>query len=165
MRELPILFSGEMVIAILADLKHMTRRVGGASYEVGDVLWVRETHWISEDGQHIIYRADVAPASQYTRKWRPSIFMPKWARRIILEVTAVRREPLQAITEEDARAEGFDEWIPAKCITGLKGVRISGAKREGTCREHFSLRWDKINGKRCLWSSNPEVQVVTFKRL
>ena len=84
----------------------------------GDRLWVRET-WArcSEDGE-VFHRADVgsnngADVWQHNidvgapgYRWRPSIFMPRSASRVLLEITAVRVERLQAISEDDAIAEG-----------------------------------------------------------
>lgn len=96
---------------------------------------------------------------------RPSIHMPRWASRIDLEIVEVRAQRLQNITEQDAREEGFDEWIPCNLITGLKGVRIGGGHRQATCREHFAVAWDAINGKRAPWASNPWVWAITFKRV
>ena len=101
-------------------------------YEVEMRLWVRETwrEWHKNDAEcgcggdycscsrepktSVCYCADYHPAeisgdgSEYI-KWRPSIFMPRWACRIVLEITDIRAERLQDISEEDARAEGVDE--------------------------------------------------------
>jgi hypothetical protein len=89
----------------------------------------------------------------------PSIFMPRWASRILLEVTAVRVECVQDINEEDAIAEGLsDEYIrkefpPAECF------------RKPTAREAFRTLWDSINAKRGYgWDVNPWVWVIEFKR-
>jgi len=175
MTEKPILFSAPMVRAILAGRKTQTRRIqnGRNRYSVGDRLWVRETHaWADkmaegverEDPVCVAYRADQTAISHEHEnvhaldttgwnwerfKWRPSIFMPRWASRITLDVTAVRVERLQEITQEDAIAEGVGElgWIVPR-------------QRE---REAFSELWDSINAKRAAWASNPWVAVVTFK--
>lgn len=119
----------------------------------GDMLWVRET-WASDvDGcpAGLSYRADHldprgdGPANPM--RWRPSIFMPRWASRITLEVTGVRVERLQDITAGDAECEGVDA---AHC------GRIDA----------FERLWDSINSSRGYgWTVNPWVWVVTFKVL
>lgn len=137
----------------------------------GDRLWVREcwTHDADsldecraafEDaspgiGYGPYYRAtEVAPD---TLRWKPSIFMPRWASRITLEVTEVRVQRLQEITEDDARAEGA--WT-ADCVSAV------GAALFGTHRGGFSELWDRINGRDGRrWTDNPFVWAITFKRL
>ncbi len=180
----PILFSGAMVRAILDDRKDKTRRVvkpkhqpfidnllkkflGGEwgnrplPFQPGMKLWVRETflpeHF--DDSSKIYYRADIADGlvPEHLRndcRWYPSIFMPRWASRITLEVVSVRVERLQEITEEDAVREGCTH-------TGL-GV---AADEIESAREQFQRLWDSINGKKYPWDSNPFVWVVEFKRV
>lgn len=204
----PILFTGEMVRAMLEGRKTMTRRVvklphqnplgqwepvrlGGPHHRTrsgvsvpeqgmithtrtgdciacpyggpGDRLWVRET-WrpISvSDGAWIgvHYRADDrcedrpwvpdAKLGFTNPKWRPSILMPRWAGRLFPEITDVRAERLQAITEEDARSEGC------------------GAEHnfgDGTARNAFGMLWDSLNAKRGhAWDSNDWVWVISFR--
>jgi hypothetical protein len=83
-----------------------------------------------------------------------------------LEITGVRVERVQDISEEDAKAEGFDGWIPCGVWTGIHAHVYGGAKRKGTCREHFPLLWDSINAKRGYgWDSNPFCWVIEFKRI
>lgn len=169
----PILFSAPMVRAILAGQKTQTRRVCkdplGPSLaddcpygEEGDGLWVRET-WLPFDADHIMegkrfaYGADTIPGSDGDRcrkdfgyKWKPSIHMPRAASRITLEITGVRVERVQEISESDAKAEGV----------GLSNI-MSSYQRD------FGMLWQQINGKRpgCAWSDNPFVWVVEFKRV
>jgi hypothetical protein len=81
---------------------------------------------------------------------RPSIHMPRWASRITLEVTAVRVERLQDISEEDARAEG---------------LALEPLIQPGHAVGCFSRLWDEINGKRAPWSSNPWVWAISFRRV
>jgi len=125
--------------------------------EPGDRLWVRETwrpmswslHGTPARGEtEIEYRADVGDRDDDTERapWRPSIFLPRWASRITLEVTGVRVERLQAVTEADAKAEG---------------VRPNHL---GFHREMFCTLWDAINAKRAPWASNPWIWVVSFAR-
>jgi len=83
-------------------------------------LWVRETwarHYTSMEGMPVHYRADlpVDPSDAMTAnhafglmKWKPSIHMPRRASRLTLELTGVRVERLQDITEDDAIAEGIE---------------------------------------------------------
>jgi hypothetical protein len=112
----------------------------------GDRLWVRETFY-AESKDTIYYKAswtgyEDAPNSG----WKPSIFMPRWASRITLEITNVRVERLQEITEENAKAEGtVNEFFASD-------------------RYWFKDLWDSINGKKYPWSSNPWCWVIEFKR-
>lgn len=77
-----------------------------ASYQPGDILYVRET-FCHIFGRYV-YRADYGEVSEDTKAlWKPSIHMPKKAARLFLRVTAVRVERLQDMTDEDAVAEGF----------------------------------------------------------
>jgi hypothetical protein len=86
-------------------------------------------------------------------KWRPSIFMPRWASRILLEITAIRVERLQSISEADARAEGTQEPSLVPTI--------------GACwseRDAYAKLWESINGPGS-WAANPWVWVVEFRRV
>jgi hypothetical protein len=126
---------------------------------VGDRLWVRETwmaeHFPSAPGEvYYHYRADNTGAgSGWTaaKMWKPSIHMPRKASRLTLEVTDVRVEQLQSISEMDARAEGME--LPADSPRNFRRV--------------FAALWDEINGKRpgCTWADNPWVWAVTFERV
>jgi len=202
-RERPILFSGEMVRAILDGRKIQTRRVvnpqppsaeavrakSGSNYDVfrrhkadrvwrvagpvwavrdlmarepgwtcpygyaGDRLWVRETWqaWTEFDDTrpcdlptiartHINYPAD---GNVWDSRRRPSIHMPRWASRITLELTDVRVERVQEISEEDAKAEG----VPEAASIGK-----------------FRVLWDEINAKRGYgWDANPYVWCLSFR--
>lgn len=84
--------------------------------------------------------------------WRPSIYMPRWASRILLEIVDVRVERLHAITEKDAAAEGVN---PMVVLPGDVVSHVSG----------FAMLWDAINHDRAPWDSNPWVWVISFKRL
>lgn len=79
----------------------------------GDRLWVREAWANAAHAGYspvYFYRADGPEASV---RWRPSIHMPRAACRLVLEITSIRIERLQQITEEDARAEGASKWAGA----------------------------------------------------
>jgi len=127
----------------------------------GDRLWVRET-WrpdSSHDPDDTRYRADYQ-GNEYNDvrdmlPWRPSIFMPRTRSRITLEVVNIRVERLHAITEEDAIREGVD------------AVSVADVPRNGTLsrRDDFAQLWQKINGKRAPWGSNPFVWRIEFRRV
>jgi len=88
-------------------------------------------------------------------KWKPSIHMPRWASRITLEVTGVRVERVQAITEADAEAEG---------IAFMRD--IPDADETLTAKVLFEILWESINAKRGYgWDVNPWVWVVEFRRV
>jgi hypothetical protein len=92
------------------------------------------------------------------RKWRPSIHMPRWASRILLEVTDVRVQRLQDISEKDAIAEGIqvDEIGHA--------IRPHDDIAWGSARSAFAELWESINVPGS-WNSNPWVWCVSFKRI
>ena len=149
--------------------------------QVGGEMWCRET-WaigsfqpkLSEGTLQIVYRAGVAdaghpdgatvdyewrtpsalPTDTENHKWRPSIFMPRWASRITLEITGVRVERLKQITEGDAESEGMDGHAPEDRMTWK------------TPREQFAELWDSLNQKRGYgWDSNCWVWVLDYKRV
>lgn len=121
----------------------------------GDRPYVKET-WGPCDGG-FCYRASEHPnAKPDGGKWHPSIFMPKYASRITLEITDVRVERLMDISEEDARAEGVNIENFQSRTDGIRG-------REN--RIEFAALWDSINKKKAPWASSPWVWVITFKKL
>jgi len=85
-------------------------------------------------------------------KWRSSIHMPRWASRISLEVTNVRVERLQEISEEDVKSEGTDweRYAPGP---------------DWPIQNAYAILWDSINAKKHPWDSNPLVWVLEFKKL
>lgn len=137
-----------------------------APYQVGDYLWVKEKWrfglW-TEDGSTVV-RYD-GNASRFcdgaeiphewhkrketaNRRWRSPRFMPKWASRLTIRVTDVRLERLQAISEDDVVAEGYDY----RELTMPDDPRL-----------WFRTKWDEINGKRSPWARNDWVWVYTFE--
>lgn len=136
-------------------------------------LWVRETwtcHWDDDlqDFKGYLYRADGREVYHVDgpgiSPWTSPIHMPRLASRITLEITDVRVERLQDISEEDAKAEGVERCgyagltvIPAACFLG--GVFPIECYRYG-----FGIAWDKINGKTHPWQSNPWVWCLSFKK-
>lgn len=116
----------------------------------GDRLWVKETFgWVKGNGRRTVFRADGDPVRDdgstiEGMKWKPSIFMPRHESRLTIEVTEVRVERVQDISEADAIAEGCAEcgW--------------------DTARDEFAGLWESINGAES-WTANPWVWVVSFK--
>lgn len=174
----PILFSTEMVKAILDGRKTMTRRVfksRTARYCIGDELWVRETwcernaYMYEDNTSGYLYKAD--NFDEMDVKWRPSIFMPKEASRIFLKITDVRVEHLQDITNADAKSEGAEFWnLASDCkkesefVTEYFGEYCHEEKRD--YRKGFQILWDSINKKRGYsWDTNPIVLVYSFERM
>ena len=135
----------------------------------GDRLWVRESwrvNHVALDCVSVFYKAHerhsytemceqipiaaVNTPVKAAMSWRPSIHMPRWASRITLEITGIRVERLQDITNNDALAEGTPDlrtkennWDMVRCYQEL---------------------WEQINGAGS-WALNPWVWVVEFKRL
>ncbi|QVP48659.1 hypothetical protein AIT66_14920 [Salmonella enterica subsp. salamae] len=131
----------------------------------GDRIWVRETfrvHSRATDVATLVYRASVrnswteqthrVPVAVCNKpatpeKWTPSIHMPRWASRILLEIIDVRVERLNSITESDAEAEGVTD-------TGFGDLLVDG----------FRYLWKSIYGDDS-WQANPWVWVIEFKRV
>lgn len=126
-----------------------------------DILWVRET-WrtVAEadslpprdltPAHRVWFDADIPHQPGYGR-FRPGMFMPRWASRITLEVTAVRVERLQDISEEDAMAEGV-AW------------RERAGLANYTARKLYRTLWESINGPGS-WDANPHVWAISFRRV
>lgn len=149
----------------------------------GDRLWVKETFALScrdpealerdpkdpADWDDAVYRADAEVLGEWehydedgtwTRispPWKPSIHMPRWASRITLDVTGVRLERLQDISEEDILSEGVD----VARVSEWTGVPWSSMP---TLHDAWRVLWDSINRKRAPWASNPYVWVIEFAR-
>ncbi|ANJ37950.1 hypothetical protein ACRWTT_15460 [Escherichia coli] len=135
----------------------------------GDRIWVRETyrvHGKATDVATLVYRASVRNSwteqthrvpvevcnKPVSEKWTPSIHMPRWASRILLEITDVRVERLRDMSEADAKAEGAS---PAM-------YKITPP--EAVYRVGFGDIWRSIYGQDN-WLSNPWVWVIEFKRI
>lgn len=138
--------------------------------KLGDRLWVRETCFINDYREacvpeqeradcEIHYRADGIPdfeGEEELIRWRPSIHMPRWASRILLEVTDVRVERLQDITEEQALAEGIKKHSDG-------GYHVEDGKHfSDSPVESFACLWSSVGGD---WDANPWVWCVSFKRI
>ncbi|ESR71166.1 hypothetical protein T266_11105 [Pseudomonas aeruginosa VRFPA05] len=140
--------------------------------EPGDRLWVRETWGLQVRsygggaGEFIVYRATNPDAiycrssegREYPVKWKPSIHMRRHSSRILLEITAVRVERLQDISEKQALAEGVELEGEGVCWAGAAGTASDSPV------ESFRLLWELINGAGS-WNATPWVWVVEFKRV
>lgn len=129
-------------------------------YNVGDVLWVRETWQIrdSRNPNEIFYKAS---DNMTCAPWKPSIFMPKEACRIFLKLKRIRVERLRDIFHSDARAEGVD------FVEGINGnLYYNYLTLDHGCNELFSFMtlWQKINGENS-WEFNPFVWVYEFEQI
>jgi len=250
MREVPFLFTGEMVLALLAGRKTQTRRlitpanslVDGSTphrevwksldakgayvdpgpspagnegpylqvprpsrktvhrvyprYGRGDRIWVRET--LREVSGGWFYDADRSPVwlpvddpraaamISWAHHWEHdkcvSIFMPRWASRIMLGLSEVRPERLHDLSEEDALREGvpavddvtftgYDpktDGYPTFLVepgpkSGIQHVRRH--ERRISARESYAALWEEINAKRARWADNDWVWVYSFEVL
>jgi len=155
----------------------------------GDRLWIREAHAIVPASAYRMSRDDGAPIphavspdgqewavyregwSRSRPRWRPSIFMPRWASRILLEIVEVRLERLQAISEIDAIDEGvmlvpnppayqraIEQWV-ADGRPGKPPLGPSPAER-------YRHLWDSLNARRGAgWDANPWIWALTFRRI
>jgi hypothetical protein len=131
--------------------------------KVGDRLWVRET-WTKtmvrdEEGWFFVYKAD---GDDWAAPWKPSIFMPKEASRIKLEITNIRVERVQDISEDDAIAEGIQTLCDPKISKTGSGERFYNENDYPT--DHYESLWESINGKGS-WDLNPWVWVISFRRI
>ena len=137
--------------------------------QVGDRLWVREMWDYTGQGLDCVYKADAKPTDIFPwEKYRPSIFMPRWASRITLEIVEIKVEKLQDISEADAIAEGLES------LTRPNGKTLYSAPQcgdrppywESSASEAFMWLWDSINAKRGYsWESNTWCWCLSFKRL
>jgi hypothetical protein len=143
-------------------------------YQIGDILWVRETYR-KANGMPTGYRYDWRATAEedgapIDEPWKPSIFMPKDACRIFLEVTDVRVERLNEITESDAIAEGVERWIEERMKSKPIHYKLYFHEKGSECSytscpiDSYETLWQKINGENS-WSENPFVWVYTFKQV
>ncbi len=144
----------------------------------GDRLWVRETWGLQVRsygggaGEFIVYRATNPDAiycrssegREYPVKWKPSIHMRRHSSRILLEITAVRVERLQDISEEQAEAEGTQGCVPyCQSPYDSDGAPACDCMNL-TYKESFQALWSSINGV-ASWDANPWVWCIEFKRV
>jgi hypothetical protein len=194
-----MLFSTPMVEALINRSKLQTRRIvkyplkckthhisicksdnpppiSFCPIEVGDIIWVRET-WQKDINFGYIYKQDILYNNPYEWafrdeiKYKPSLFMPKSACRIFLEVVDIRCEKLIDISHKDAIAEGIEPLFMSSANKFENGQLYKNylAKpdllNEGLSPIHsYKSLWESINGKDS-WHVNTYVWVYTFKVL
>jgi hypothetical protein len=160
--------------------------------KAGDLLWVKETYALmSVDGRRVsVARAERMPpgktlaqtdgglelievdaeTAEWCRtridceRWKPSIFMPRWASRITLRITEVRCERLQNISEEDAIAEGVEKISTTECGNDVWKAYDQPDCGKGYLAAGYSYKtlWESINGAGS-WDANPWVWAVSFE--
>ncbi|RXY24855.1 hypothetical protein DD573_19115 [Klebsiella pneumoniae] len=179
--------NGEEIFVVLGEKDHtgMNPVLGALSCPfgaVGDRIWVREAfrvHSLATDVATLAYKASernswaeqthrvpvaVCNKPATPEKWTPSLHMPRWASRILLEITDVRVERLNAISEEDAEAEGIDMealYGSQDCYDCIADHNMTGRP---TVTGAFKYLWESIYGEEG-WKSNPWVWVIEFKRV
>jgi hypothetical protein len=151
----------------------------------GDRLWCKESHWRftgcapapsafvpAPDGDPYQARCyDDYPELESLRAGAclvrvPSIHMFRWASRLLLEVTHVRVQRLQEISEADAQAEGVRPFFEAYKGIGRDQRLTSGElAADSEHRASFAVLWDEINADRATWKSDPWVWAVSFSRV
>ncbi|NME63821.1 hypothetical protein HF846_04295 [Clostridium cadaveris] len=148
-----------------------------APYQVGDILWVRETWCDATTDLYVdsdlelgdckyIFKVDdngrIQPIIELdVKRWRPSIHMPKEAARIFLEVTSVRAERLKDIAEDGAKAEG----AISTAIENEDGTDYVGLYAIENFREIWNSTIKKEERHKYGWNANPWVWVIEFKRV
>ena len=139
----------------------------------GADMWVQPHYRATDPTPELDYEdSDGEP----TVRWKPSLHMPRWASRITLEITEIRVERLQEITEEEAKAEGARKFInlppdPSLYPYGNEprwSMEDPRSTREclGSARYAFANLWERLYAKKGLgWNDNPWVWVITFRRV
>ena len=157
-------------------------------YKVGEIVYVKEVfaYW-KDESQCIAYQADNNHFDFTNRigwedeiniediskkgKWESPYFMPEWASRIHLEITGIKAQRVQDITEEEAINEGIEKDLDGwkdhtkRFANHPEYPAFGGMFRDilPTAINSYKKLWDSINGKKHPWESNPWVFVYTFK--
>lgn len=127
----------------------------------GDRIWVREAYLVRGAGKIPVYKADLSAVDAagfgaMYGGWKRSMYMPRWASRIMLEIIKIRVERVQKISEADALAEG---------VSILPDAEIAARVAEDTpARMEFWALWTSIHGPDS-WNANPWVWVLDFQRV
>lgn len=183
MKERPILMHARSVNGIMEGRKSQTRRIikqpeyfacltGDCDHDkqsecnefmkeqapygtVGDRLWVREAFATTDGGPIRYYATDDV---HELRKKKPSIHMPRWASRLTLEISDIRVQHVQDISNEDAVAEGIQ-------VDSLNhAIREDDDIAWGSAAGRFAELWNETNGKGA-WQRNDWVFVISFRRI
>ncbi len=186
-------FSGDHKHIFKNDILHQPwqkRFIELAPYKVGDLLYVKETycpfvgHHITKE-QPYAYKANVGHVGEdarqdyikagYPYQWKSPLFMPKAAARIWLEITGVRVERVQSISEADAIAEGYSDkeyFTNHEAIVGYPAgqylsmmqdfTKDETATLEGSPVDWYAWKWEALHGSES-WNTNVFVWVITFK--
>lgn len=140
----------------------------GSKYQVGDILYVRETWNTTFDIENKkwlpIYKAndEIWIGNDTYMRWKPSIFMPKIYARLFLKITNVKVEQLQDISEQDAICEGI---FYNENTDGYRDYLNPSSKGNFQCltpKASFMTLWKKIHGVQN-WNENPFVWVYEFE--
>ena len=163
--ERPILMSGPMVRAILDGRKTQTRRVVKMS-SVKPSVWTSVGSSKVRALDHGLFQFKAGRFNTWSRPFRSPYGVPGdrllvKASQLELEVKAVRVERLQEISEEGAKAEGVEPWVPGHGPIDVRreepGMVMSASYRDG-----LEMTWNSLNAKRAPWESNPWVWAVRF---
>ena len=135
---------------LLLDIQGNSNCEYGVQYRAdGAVRWHSKTRVLTPNTSHHLHIRGATEKDQ----WKPSIHMPRWACRLELPLCDVRCERLQDIAEADALAEG----------THLARIQDARDPTRGPLIDGFANAWDRINGERASWVSNPWVWVLVWK--
>lgn len=136
--------------------------------KVGDLLWVRESYCPKYyDNYSNAYKAqwnDIAAELIPEPKWKPSIYMPKSACRIWLQVTNIKVERLQQISEDDSIKEGIDSKFNKMFEKTMYLDYLTNTFNRVNPINSYKTLWESINGENS-WLANPWVWVIEFKRV
>ena len=154
--------------------------------KVGDRLWVKEPWWCNPDivaankdivwtekalraldRGPVFYKAD---GGKCPAGWRNPMFMPRWCCRLVIEITEVRAQRVQYISEADAIAEGIHKFkLPTGDIYGSDPRGTPSKLISDTAVGAYALLWDSINARKYggayAWDRNPWVWCITFKEV
>lgn len=140
-----------------SDPPHNDGRPLKTNQNAGGDAWWEQPHYRATDAAPEL---SIPGSSDPGPGWRTPLFMPRWASRLTLEIVEIRVQRLQEISEEDAQAEGVE-----RDRHGWRDYLHPDAIPQATAADSFCTAWQKINGKRAPWSSNPWVWVIALRKL
>lgn len=146
--------------------RSIERIQGGASRDIVTEV----SNWTLPAGERkVLYAADFGEwaydVDSDLKPWKSPLLMPRWASRILLRITDIRVERLQDITEEGAIAEGVERVTSVGPCRAIGWRDYSGGPGFFNARDSCATAWNKINGKKAPWESNPFVWVISFERI